>query len=108
MTPLFGYGTFHNPAWRRAILGADYPARAAQLHGWRRAVLASGYLTLIRDERHSAPPVAGVLLDLDDAGWRIADAWEEVPRYHRIAVRVESARGSVAAIARFVATGRRA
>jgi len=98
MRPLFGYGTFSEPAWRRAILGADYPARQAGLRGWRRAALASGFLTLVRDDR-AAALVPGVLLDLDDAGWRIADAWEEVPRYQRTAVRVESDGGPVDAIA---------
>lgn len=98
MTPLFGYGTFRRPAWRRAIFGVDYPARDARLHGWRRAALASGYLTLIRDEQ-AAAPAPGVLLDLDDAGWEIADAWEEVPRYQRLTVRVESSRGQVDAVA---------
>jgi hypothetical protein len=83
VTPLFAYGTFCHPRWRVRLLGLDYPARPATLAGWRRVALPSGYLSL----RPSAQDrVAGVIIALDDAGWRIADAWEEVPRYVRVAV----------------------
>jgi gamma-glutamylcyclotransferase (GGCT)/AIG2-like uncharacterized protein YtfP len=94
--PLFGYGTFRRPAWRDAILGAVYPARAATLRGWRRTATGSGYLSIAR-----APDaaIAGVLIDLDAAGWAIADAWEDVPRYEHVAVTVDAAGAMVDAIA---------
>jgi gamma-glutamylcyclotransferase (GGCT)/AIG2-like uncharacterized protein YtfP len=38
-----------------------------------------------------------VLIELDEAGWELADAWEEVPKYRRIAVVVETAGGAVEA-----------
>jgi gamma-glutamylcyclotransferase (GGCT)/AIG2-like uncharacterized protein YtfP len=95
MKPLFGYGTLCHPAWRRAILGADYPARAARLHGWRRVALASGYLSLVPSANGI---VEGVVIDLDQTGWLIADAWEEVPRYARIEVTAHTANGPLEAV----------
>lgn len=94
MKPLFGYGTFRHRAWRRAILGADYPARHATIEGWRRVALASGYLSLVPS---ATDRVEGVLVDLDETGWRIADAWEEVPRYARLEVIAHAADGPLAA-----------
>lgn len=89
MKPLFGYGTFRNAAWRNAILGAEYPCCPAVLEGWCRIALPSGYLS-VDDTDCAAAQVDGVLIDLDDAGWRIADAWEEVPTYMRVAVDVRA------------------
>jgi hypothetical protein len=85
--PLFAYGTLRHPRWRSAILGADYPARGARVRGWRPLALASGYLSVARDE---GAQLDGVLVALDEIGWRIADAWEEVPRYTRIDVVAEN------------------
>jgi gamma-glutamylcyclotransferase (GGCT)/AIG2-like uncharacterized protein YtfP len=96
MRPLFGYGTFRKPAWRDAILGAAYPARAATLHGWRRTATGSGYLSIAPEPGAATD---GVLIELDAQGWAMADAWEDVPRYERIDVRVDSAGGAVDAIA---------
>jgi gamma-glutamylcyclotransferase (GGCT)/AIG2-like uncharacterized protein YtfP len=93
--PLFGYGTFRKPAWRDAIFRAVYPARAATLHGWRRTATSAGYLSIARTP---GAAVAGVLIDLDADGWAIADAWEDVPRYERVAVTVEADGGAVDAI----------
>jgi gamma-glutamylcyclotransferase (GGCT)/AIG2-like uncharacterized protein YtfP len=97
MKPLFGYGTFRKTAWRDAILGAQYPCEPATLPGWRRVAVASGYLSL----RETVLPLAaipGALIALDDVGWRIADAWEEVPKYVRADVEVNTMRGLVAAV----------
>ena len=89
MIPLFGYGTFRRTAWRCAILGADYPCGPATLSGYRRVATPQGYLSL-RETLAPLPPVAGVLVELDAIGWEVADAWEEVPRYHRVAVVVST------------------
>ncbi len=96
MKPLFGYGTFRKPAWRDALFGTAYPVRDATLHGWQRTATAAGYLSIA-----PAPGAAtdGVLIDLDADGWTIADAWEEVPRYARVDVTVDTLHGSVDAIA---------
>jgi gamma-glutamylcyclotransferase (GGCT)/AIG2-like uncharacterized protein YtfP len=93
--PLFGYGTFCHPAWRRAILGAEYPTRPARLRGWRRVALASGYLSLAPSPRGI---VEGLVIALDETGWRIADAWEEVPRYARLDAIAETDSGPVDAV----------
>jgi gamma-glutamylcyclotransferase (GGCT)/AIG2-like uncharacterized protein YtfP len=87
---LFGYGTFCRETWRRAIFGADYPAAPATLAGWRRAATPSGYLSVVR-----APGacVRGIAIALDAAGWKIADAWEDVPLYRRVTVRIETGGG---------------
>jgi gamma-glutamylcyclotransferase (GGCT)/AIG2-like uncharacterized protein YtfP len=44
-----------------------------------------------------APPIEGALIELDATGWAIADAWEEVPLYARIAVVAHTPASSVAA-----------
>jgi len=91
---LFGYGTFRKTAWRIAILGADYPAQPATLRGYRRIACASGYLSL-RETLFDVGLVHGVLIELDDVGWRVADAWEEVPKYVATPVTVNSMDGPV-------------
>ena len=98
MTRLFGYGTFRHAAWRAAILGADYPAEPATLRGYRRVAPPSGYLSL-RATPLEDRSVEGVLIELDALGWRIADRWEEVPKYRRVAVVVETLHGPVHATA---------
>jgi gamma-glutamylcyclotransferase (GGCT)/AIG2-like uncharacterized protein YtfP len=92
MMPLFAYGTLRRAERRRALLGDDYPAEPATLAGWERVALAGGYLSL---REHRAGLVRGVLVALDDAGWAIADAWEEVPAYRRVEVLVTGAHGPV-------------
>ncbi len=94
MTPLFGYGTFRKTAWRRAILGAEYPAQPATLRGYRRIAVASGYLSL-RETVVDVQLVHGVVIELDAIGWHIADCWEEVPTYRRIDVEVNTMTGKI-------------
>jgi gamma-glutamylcyclotransferase (GGCT)/AIG2-like uncharacterized protein YtfP len=96
--PLFGYGTFRRTAWRNAILGADYPAQPATLRGYRRIACASGYLSL-RETLFDVGLIAGVLVELDELAWEIADRWEEVPKYSRIDVVVSTMSGPVEATA---------
>jgi gamma-glutamylcyclotransferase (GGCT)/AIG2-like uncharacterized protein YtfP len=96
MKPLFGYGTFRNAAWRERILGAAYPAQPATLRGYRRIACASGYLSL-RETLFDVGFIQGVLVELDDLGWRIADTWEEVPAYQRTDVVVNTMSGAVEA-----------
>ena len=102
MKPLFGYGTFRNAAWREAILGAWYRAQPATLRGYRRVATGSGYLSL-RETVMDVGLVEGALIELDAVGWRIADAWEEVPKYQRVEVNVNTMHGPVDAIAYFCA-----
>jgi gamma-glutamylcyclotransferase (GGCT)/AIG2-like uncharacterized protein YtfP len=90
--PLFGYGTFRKTAWREAILGASYRAQPATLSGYRRVAIESGYLSL-RETVTELQPVHGVLIELDAVGWRIADRWEDVPKYQRIDVVVNTMHG---------------
>jgi len=90
MKPLFAYGTFVRRDWRTALLGADYAAEPATLHGWERVACESGYLSL-REAKGAR--VDGVLVALDAIGWAIADHWEEVPKYRRADVVARTARG---------------
>ena len=90
--PLFGYGTFRKAAWRERILGAPYPAQPATLRGFRRIACASGYLSL-RETLFEVGLIEGVLVELDELGWRVADAWEEVPKYRRTDVVVNTMSG---------------
>ncbi len=96
---MFSYGVLRRPAWRDAILGAVYPARPATLHGYRRVATEAGYLTL-RPAPGSSTPVVGVLIELDEIAWRVADAFEGTPEwYRRIEVEARDAAGPVAAMA---------
>jgi gamma-glutamylcyclotransferase (GGCT)/AIG2-like uncharacterized protein YtfP len=95
VSPLFAYGTFGDPAWRRAILSADYPAQPAQVRGWSRVALGSGYLSVVPDAN---AVLHGTLIGLDTLGWRIADAWEEVPRYARAEVVAIAEDGEIGAL----------
>jgi gamma-glutamylcyclotransferase (GGCT)/AIG2-like uncharacterized protein YtfP len=97
LKPLFAYGTFRRTAWRDAILGAQYPERPATLRGYRRIACVSGYLSL-RETARGESVVAGVLVDLDELGWRIADRWEEVPKYARSGVVAETVNGPIEAV----------
>ncbi len=97
MTQLFGYGTFRKTAWRNAILGAEYPAQPATLRGYRRIATGSGYLSL-RESLFDVALIEGVLVELDEVGWRIADAWEEVPKYQRVEIVVNTMHGPLAAL----------
>jgi gamma-glutamylcyclotransferase (GGCT)/AIG2-like uncharacterized protein YtfP len=103
--PLFGYGTFRRTAWRSATLGAQYPAQPATLRGYRRIACASGYLSL-RETVFDVGLVHGTLIELDEIGWMIADAWEEVPTYLRIDVTVNTMNGAVEA-ATYICTDER-
>jgi gamma-glutamylcyclotransferase (GGCT)/AIG2-like uncharacterized protein YtfP len=106
--PLFAYGTLRDDAWRETLLGAHYPARPALLRGYLRIANASGYLSL-RATGNPADTAAGVLIELDPLGWRIADAWEDaavtypagddVVLYGRIDVVADTPHGQVEAIA---------
>jgi gamma-glutamylcyclotransferase (GGCT)/AIG2-like uncharacterized protein YtfP len=97
VTQLFGYGTFRKTSWRNAILGAEYPAQPATLRGYRRVATGSGYLSL-RETLFDVALIEGVLVDLDEIGWQIADAWEEVPKYQRVEVVVNTMHGALPAI----------
>jgi gamma-glutamylcyclotransferase (GGCT)/AIG2-like uncharacterized protein YtfP len=97
VTQLFGYGTFRKTAWRNAILGAEYPAQPATLRGYRRIATGSGYLSL-RESLFDIALIEGVLVELDEVGWRIADAWEEVPKYQRVEIVVNTMHGPLAAL----------
>ncbi len=92
MKPLFGYGTFRKTAWRERILGVAYPAKPATLRGYRRIACASGYLSL-RETVFEVGLIEGVLIELDELGWRVADRWEEVPKYRRADVAVNTMDG---------------
>jgi gamma-glutamylcyclotransferase (GGCT)/AIG2-like uncharacterized protein YtfP len=100
MKPLFGYGTFRKAVWRDAILGAQYRAQPATLRGYRRIGCGSGYLSL-RETVVDVGLIEGVLIELDELGWQIADRWEEVPKYHRVEVSVNTMHGPVDAFAYF-------
>jgi gamma-glutamylcyclotransferase (GGCT)/AIG2-like uncharacterized protein YtfP len=93
--PLFGYGTFRDPRWRREILGAEYPWEPAALRGWQRVTFPSYAYLSIRESPYEI--VDGVLVELDEVGWRVADAWEEVPKYVRVPVEARTLSDLVAA-----------
>ena len=91
MSELFAYGTLRDREYQEALFDRTVPARPATLPGWRTVVADGGYLTIVPA---AGDEVTGDLLTLDDAALALADAWEEVPRYERVAVVVRTAEGS--------------
>jgi gamma-glutamylcyclotransferase (GGCT)/AIG2-like uncharacterized protein YtfP len=91
VTEVFAYGTLRDREYQLALFDRVVPARTANLPGWRAVVAEGGYLTIVRA---GGDAVSGELLTLDDGALALADAWEEVPRYERIAVAVRTADGS--------------
>jgi gamma-glutamylcyclotransferase (GGCT)/AIG2-like uncharacterized protein YtfP len=96
---VFAYGTLRDPEYQCALFGRALPMRAAELVGWRLVLAENGYLSIV-----AAPleRVAGALLELDDDDLALADRWEEVPRYARIAVSARGERGDAVPCAVYV------
>jgi gamma-glutamylcyclotransferase (GGCT)/AIG2-like uncharacterized protein YtfP len=90
MIEIFSYGTLRDPQYQRALFDCTMPTRPATLAGWQVVVHEGGFLTLV-----AAPGevVSGDLVALDDDALAIADAWEEVPLYHRLRAEATTADG---------------
>jgi len=82
----FAYGTLLDPEYQRELFGRAVPTAPATLAGWRAVFTESGYLTIVP---HSGGSVRGALVTVDDRELAICDAWEDVPLYARVDVRVE-------------------
>ncbi len=82
----FSYGTLLDPEYQRELFGRAVPTTPATLAGWRAVFTESGYLTIVRDPAASA---RGALVEVDERELAICDAWEDVPLYARVDVRVE-------------------
>ena len=87
---IFAYGTLRDAEYQHALFGRTLAARPATLPGWLAVVAEGGFLTLVRAPDET---VTGELLTLEAAALAIADAWEEVPLYERIAVEARAAGG---------------
>jgi gamma-glutamylcyclotransferase (GGCT)/AIG2-like uncharacterized protein YtfP len=81
----FSYGTLLDPEYQRELFGRAVPTTPATLPGWRAVFTESGYLTIVPDPSGSA---RGALVEVDARELAICDAWEEVPLYARVDVRV--------------------
>ncbi len=94
MIEVFAYGTLRDREYQRALFDRTLPMRPATLAGWLAVVAEGGYLTLVRAPGET---VAGDLLTVDAGALALADAWEEVPLYERLAAEARTADGSTVA-----------
>ncbi len=87
---LFVYGTLKDPNLMRSLTGREFPARPAELAGWRLAPASrseSGYPEIEPSPRDR---VAGLLLSgLDGDALRVLDQYEEGYVRRRVQVRVD-------------------
>lgn len=79
MLPLFSYGTLRDPELQQALFDRTYETRPAVLHGYV-IVSTGGYLSAMQSEGDS---ICGALVELDEAGYAIADRWEDLDVYVR-------------------------
>lgn len=91
---IFAYGTLRDAEYQRELFGGTLPARPATLPDWLVVIAEGGFLTLVRAPGETA---SGDLVTVDDAALAIADAWEEVPLYARLAVEARAGGIAVAA-----------
>jgi gamma-glutamylcyclotransferase (GGCT)/AIG2-like uncharacterized protein YtfP len=87
----FSYGTLLDPEYQRELFGRAVPTEPATLDGWRAVFTESGYLTIVPDAGGS---VRGALVTVDERELAICDAWEDVPLYARVDVRVRGHDGT--------------
>jgi gamma-glutamylcyclotransferase (GGCT)/AIG2-like uncharacterized protein YtfP len=88
----FAYGTLELPELLRALTGKTYQSTPALLREHRRAMLSDCAYPAVTPARAAA--VRGRLyLNLDDASWRLVDAFEG-DEYERRAVVVVDSRGN--------------
>jgi len=81
----FSYGTLLDPEYQRELFGRSVPTEPATLRGWRAVFTESGYLTIVREPDAL---VRGALVVVDERERAICDAWEDVPLYAPVDVRV--------------------
>jgi gamma-glutamylcyclotransferase (GGCT)/AIG2-like uncharacterized protein YtfP len=87
----FSYGTLLDPDYQRELFGGTVPTTPATLHGWRAVFTESGYLTIVP---RADGIVRGALVTVDERELAICDAWEDVPLYERVPVRVHGDDGA--------------
>ncbi|WP_181898399.1 gamma-glutamylcyclotransferase family protein [Alteromonas aestuariivivens] len=84
---LFAYGTLLNAKLQRQMFLGCLPHIGATLHGWQIRLGQDGYRFICPANKMW---VEGGLLRLNQAQLRRADLWEEVPKYRRERVRVQT------------------
>jgi gamma-glutamylcyclotransferase (GGCT)/AIG2-like uncharacterized protein YtfP len=91
MLPLFAYGTLRDPGYQRELFDRTYPMRPAQARDFVVVGTRGGYLAALP---RAGGTIAGALVELDAAGYAIADAWEDRSLYDRVKIQVSSGNGS--------------
>ncbi len=81
----FSYGTLLDAEYQRELFGRSVPTAPASARDWQAVFTASGFLTIVR---RPGALVRGALVTVDARELAICDAWEEVPLYARVALRV--------------------
>jgi gamma-glutamylcyclotransferase (GGCT)/AIG2-like uncharacterized protein YtfP len=88
--PLFAYGTLRDAEYQRELFDRTFAMEPACVSGFIVVTTAGGYLAATA---RPGATVAGALVHLDAAAYRIADAWEDLTVYERIAITARRADG---------------
>ena len=97
----FSYGTLLDPEYQRELFDRVLPTVSATLHDWVALFTDSGYLTLMPQ---FGAVVHGALVTVDKRELAVCDAWEDVPLYARVDVRVVDVNGIAVATWAYVRT----
>ncbi len=97
----FSYGTLLDPEYQRELFDRVLPTFPATLHDWTAVFTESGYLTMM-PERGAV--VHGALVTVEERELTVCDAWEDVPLYVRVDVRVVDDEGVEVATWAYVRT----
>jgi gamma-glutamylcyclotransferase (GGCT)/AIG2-like uncharacterized protein YtfP len=90
MLPLFAYGTLRDPDFQRELFARTFPMRPALVRDFIVVSTGGGYLAAVP---HPGATIAGALVELDAAGYAIADAWEDRTVYDRVEIEARTGDG---------------
>jgi gamma-glutamylcyclotransferase (GGCT)/AIG2-like uncharacterized protein YtfP len=83
LLPLFAYGTLRDPDYQRELFGRTYQMHRAIVADFMVTSAATGYLAATPQPGFT---IDGAIVEIDEAGLAIADAWEDLDVYDRVEV----------------------
>ncbi len=83
MLPLFAYGTLRDPDYQRELFGRTYQMHRAFVVDYAVTSTPTGYLAATPRAGFN---IDGAIVEIDEVGLAIADAWEDRDVYDRIEV----------------------
>jgi gamma-glutamylcyclotransferase (GGCT)/AIG2-like uncharacterized protein YtfP len=100
--PLFAYGTLRDREYQRELFGRTFPMQPARVTGFIALSTGGGYLAATRC---AGGTISGALVELDRAAYSIADAWEDLSVYSRVAIAAQCGDGRLAPCYMYVQLG---